>query len=190
MSSRGPYDGPKKATRRSQLSILTALRESGCLRMGWWGFAKREQFAPAVPWQPHGHRRGKPCTPPRGCSRLLLLRTSRATSRLAPWWPRTPDLCSMWREHDRLPSGLLRLRPWRQSEPTAPQLPHGRSWEKTLQAAARTPSSPSNASFSSNSTVRPVVASDPGPAQHVERALQAVRWTASLAPLAAIPPAL
>eukprot|EP00959_Pyramimonas_sp_CCMP1952_P084178 1760693-Pyramimonas_sp.AAC.1 len=26
MSSRGPYDGPKRPTRRSQLSILTALR--------------------------------------------------------------------------------------------------------------------------------------------------------------------
>ena len=38
MSSRGPYDSPKRPTRRSQFSILTALRESGCFRMGWWGF--------------------------------------------------------------------------------------------------------------------------------------------------------
>ena len=40
-SSRGPYDGPK---RRSQFSIFTALLYSGSFRMGWWGFAKREQL--------------------------------------------------------------------------------------------------------------------------------------------------
>ena len=27
-----------------QLRIISALRKSGCFGMGWWGFAKREQF--------------------------------------------------------------------------------------------------------------------------------------------------
>ena len=55
MSSRGPYDGPKRPARRSQLSILTALRESGCFRMGWWGFFLRtgtSDIAPAAGTEP------------------------------------------------------------------------------------------------------------------------------------------